>query len=238
MKAIASVTAGLMWQPEILPIEYTIATTARPNAVATMPTSAPENGDASLVSRIIAGMENLAPLDEAVAPTRDAGLQVELGGELPDTAAAPMSGQRRADRHRRRAADPGARVRLGRRRRAADRGRPRRARPSARPGITLLAATMDVSTAAPMVATMVGLGVGIDYALLLVTRHVEYLRAGPRRASRPPAAPSPPPAARWSSPPRTVLVSLLGLRLAGLPTYDAFGFATAIAVVARRRPPR
>ena len=37
---------------------------------------------------------------------------------------------------------------------------------------------MDVSTAAPMVATMVGLGVGIDYALLLVTRHVEYLRAG------------------------------------------------------------
>ena len=29
---------------------------------------------------------------------------------------------------------------------------------------------------------MVGLGVGIDYALLLVTRHVEYLRAGPRRA--------------------------------------------------------
>ena len=30
----------------------------------------------------------------------------------------------------------------------------------------------------------------------------------------------------------TVLVSLLGLKLAGLPTYDSFGFATAIAVVA------
>ncbi len=29
----------------------------------------------------------------------------------------------------------------------------------------------------------------------------------------------------------TVLVSLLGLKLAGLPTYDAFGYATAIAVV-------
>ena len=29
----------------------------------------------------------------------------------------------------------------------------------------------------------------------------------------------------------TVLVSLLGLKLAGLPTYDAFGFATAIAVI-------
>ena len=45
-------------------------------------------------------------------------------------------------------------------------------------GITLLAATMDVSTAAPTVATMVGLGVGIDYALLLVTRHVEFLAPG------------------------------------------------------------
>ena len=30
----------------------------------------------------------------------------------------------------------------------------------------------------------------------------------------------------------TVLVSLLGLRLAGLPTYSAFGFATAITVLA------
>ncbi len=36
--------------------------------------------------------ENLAPLDKAVAPTRDAGVQVELGGDLPDTAAAPMRG--------------------------------------------------------------------------------------------------------------------------------------------------
>jgi RND superfamily putative drug exporter len=34
-------------------------------------------------------------------------------------------------------------------------------------GVLLLAAVMDVSTSAPTVATMVGLGVGIDYALLL-----------------------------------------------------------------------
>ena len=32
--------------------------------------------------------ENLAPLDKAVSPTRDAGFQVELGGDLPETAAA------------------------------------------------------------------------------------------------------------------------------------------------------
>ena len=45
-------------------------------------------------------------------------------------------------------------------------------------GVTLLAAAMKVSPSAPMVASMVGLGVGIDYALLVVNRHVEYLRDG------------------------------------------------------------
>ena len=44
--------------------------------------------------------------------------------------------------------------------------------------ITLLAAVTDVSTTAPTIASMVGIGVGIDYALLLVTRYVEGLRAG------------------------------------------------------------
>ena len=98
----------------------------------------------------------------------------------------PDEGPRRAHRHRRRAAHPGARVRLRRRRRACRSVSPSPGSPSAPAGWPLLAGVMDVSTAAPTVATMVGLGVGIDYALLLVTRHVEYLRAGPRRASRPP----------------------------------------------------
>ena len=44
--------------------------------------------------------------------------------------------------------------------------------------ITILAAVTDVSNTAPTVASMVGIGVGIDYALLLVTRYVEGLRAG------------------------------------------------------------
>src|SRR6476646_8485312 len=38
------VTAGLMWQPEILPIEYTIATTASPKAVEMASSSAPVKG--------------------------------------------------------------------------------------------------------------------------------------------------------------------------------------------------
>ena len=93
-------------------------------------------------------------------------------------------------------------------------------------GLTILAGTMDVSTSAPTVATMVGLGVGIDYALLLVTRHVEYLRQGydvAEAAGRAMAT-----AGRsvvFAA--TTVLVSLMGLRLAGPPTYSTFGFATA-----------
>ncbi|SDF01146.1 putative drug exporter of the RND superfamily [Blastococcus aurantiacus] len=97
-------------------------------------------------------------------------------------------------------------------------------------GVTLLAAVTDVSTTAPTVAMMVGLGVGIDYALLLITRHLEYVRAGvpiPEAAGRATAT-----AGRsvvFAA--AIVLVSLMGLPLAGLPTYSSFGFATGIAVV-------
>ena len=71
--------------------------------------------------------ENLEPLEDAVADTRDAGLQVEFGGELPEHRRRPDGRLRRADRHRRRAAHPAARVRLRRRCRTADRGGPGRA---------------------------------------------------------------------------------------------------------------
>ena len=78
---------------------------------------------------------------------------------------------------------------------------------------------------------MVGLGVGIDYALLLVTRHVEFLTAGhDRRIAAGRAAATAGRSVVFAS--ATVLVSLLGLRLAGLPVYSSFGFATAIAVLA------
>ena len=175
-------------------------------------------------------MANLGPLEKAVAPTRDSGVQVELGGELPDTAAAPMKGQGEligivvallilvlAFGSVVGSGLPVAVALVGLGVGSA--------------GIALLAGVMDVSPTAPTVASMVGLGVGIDYALLLVTRHVEFLRAGHDKheaAGRAVAT-----AGRsvvFAS--ATVLVSLMGLKLAGLPTYDSFGFATAIAVVA------
>lgn len=97
-------------------------------------------------------------------------------------------------------------------------------------GVTLLAATTSVSTTAPTVALMVGLGVGVDYALLLVTRHQEFLRAGLPAVEA--AARSATTAGRsvvFAS--AIVLISLMGLPLAGLPTYSSYGFATGIAVV-------
>ncbi len=172
---------------------------------------------------------DMTPLEDATAATKDAGYQVAFGGELPGTAAAPMEGRGELI---------GiavalvllvlvfgsvvaaglpvvvALVGLG----------------IGSAGITLLAGIMDVSPTAPTVASMVGLGVGIDYALLLITRHVEFLRTGlsvGESAAR--AAATAGRSVVFAS--LTVLVSLMGLRLAGLPTYSAFGFATAIAVV-------
>src|SRR3984957_5508819 len=95
----------------------------------------------------------------------------------------------------------------------------------------LLAGGIAISTEAPTVAAMVGLGVGIDYALLLVARHVEGLRAGlsPVRAAEQ--------AARTAGSSvliagLTVVVSLLGLQLSTLQTYSTIGYATAICVAA------
>jgi RND superfamily putative drug exporter len=175
-------------------------------------------------------MGHMEPLDEAVAPLRHDGLQVELGGAVPDSASAPMRGTGElvgivmallilvlAFGSVVGAGLPIAVALTGLGVGSA--------------GIGLLAATMDVSTAAPTVATMVGLGVGIDYALLLVTRHVEFLRAGfDKREAAGRAVATAGRSVVFAG--ATVLVSLMGLRLSGLPVYSSFGFATGIAVVA------
>ena len=44
--------------------------------------------------------------------------------------------------------------------------------------ITLISQVTEVPTVAPTLATMIGLGVGIDYALFIVTRHQAQRRAG------------------------------------------------------------
>ncbi|MFY9999886.1 MAG: MMPL family transporter, partial [Trebonia sp.] len=93
----------------------------------------------------------------------------------------------------------------------------------------LLAGGVPISTEAPTVASMVGLGVGIDYALLLVSRHVEGLRAGlaPALAAERAAAKA---GSSVLIAGLTVIVSLLGLQLSTLQTYATIGYAADICV--------
>ena len=210
---------------------------AMPHALSVSPPQLSADGDTALLSVGYDAevtdpdlMGNMEPLDEAVTPSRDLGLQVELRGDVPESAAAPMSGQ--GELIGIVAALVILVLTLGS---VVGAGLPLAVALTGlgigSGGIALLAGAMDVSTAAPTVATMVGLGVGIDYALLLVTRHTEYLRAG--HAVTDAAGRAVATAGRsvvFAA--GTVLVSLLGLRLSGLPVYASFCFATAIAVVA------
>ncbi len=177
----------------------------------------------------LVGTNGYQPLEDAIAPLRDAGLQAELGGELPGGAESEMKGTGELAGVIAALAllviAFGSVVAAGLPLAVALTGL---AVGSA--GITLLASTMDVSTAAPTVATMVGLGVGIDYALLLVTRHVEFLGQGlDKREAAGRAMATAGRSVVFAS--ATVLISLMGLRLGGLPVYSTFGYATALAVV-------
>ncbi|MFC7363522.1 MMPL family transporter [Nocardioides astragali] len=173
-------------------------------------------------------MGNIEPLRAAIAETIDAGYQVELGGDLPDTAGEAFGGTGEligiALALLILVIALGSAVGAGLPIAVAIAGLA-----AGGSGITLIAATMDVSTSAPTVASMVALGVGIDYALLLVVRHVENLRLGHDTLEAAGLAVAT--AGRsvvFAA--LTVLVSLMGLRLAGLSTYDSFGLTTATAV--------
>ncbi|MFJ8041927.1 MMPL family transporter [Kitasatospora sp. NPDC096147] len=173
------------------------------------------------------GSVGLDALRSAAAPTEAAGLQVAFGGQLPENFSAPDG---TAELVGVVAALVILVVALGT---LVSAGLPLLV---ALAGLglgtaltTLLSAVTDISATAPTVATMVGLGVGIDYALLLVSRHVEGLRRGltPREAAAEATATAGSSVVIAGA---TVLVSLLGLRLAGLSTYSSFGYATFVVV--------
>ena len=97
-------------------------------------------------------------------------------------------------------------------------------------GITLLAALTDVSTNAPTLASMVGLGIGIDYALFIVTRHRDGLAQGlsvPEAAGRANATAGQSVVFAGG----TVLLALAGLQFSGLPDFATMGYATGLVVL-------
>ncbi len=96
--------------------------------------------------------------------------------------------------------------------------------------IGLAGHVVNMPTTGATLATMIGLGVGIDYALFLITRHQDQLRDGMEmKESIARAVATAGSAIVFAG--CTVVIALLSLRVAGIPLVGALGFASAIAVV-------
>ncbi len=96
--------------------------------------------------------------------------------------------------------------------------------------MSLITYLIDIPSWAPQMGSMIGLGVGIDYALFLVTRHREYLARGmtvPEAAGR--AVATAGQAVVFAG--GTVVIAILGLAVAGLPFMTAAGVATSVIVL-------
>ena len=96
--------------------------------------------------------------------------------------------------------------------------------------IRLLGHVVSVPTVAPTLATMIGLGVGIDYALFIVTRHFRGLKQGldvDESIAR--AAATSGGAVFFAG--CTVTIALVSLAVAQIPLVTTMGLMAAIAVV-------
>jgi RND superfamily putative drug exporter len=93
-------------------------------------------------------------------------------------------------------------------------------------GIYALTSVMELNSTAPTLATMLGLAVGIDYALFIVSRHRQQLADGLSPAES---------AARATATAGsavvfagvTVLIALVGLLVVGIPFLSVMGLAAA-----------
>ncbi|MEU5217398.1 MMPL family transporter [Streptomyces sp. NPDC020807] len=96
--------------------------------------------------------------------------------------------------------------------------------------MTVLAGVTEVPTFATVLGSMVGLGVGIDYALFVLARHREYLAdgLGPREAAGRAVATAGRPVVFAGG---TVVVSILGLAVAHVPFMTVGGIAVSIVVL-------
>ncbi|MFD3794233.1 MMPL family transporter [Streptomyces californicus] len=94
----------------------------------------------------------------------------------------------------------------------------------------LLAAAATFATVSPTLATMIGIGVGIDYALFLVTRHRQNLADGrdPVAAAGNAAATSGHAVLLSGC---TVIIALSGLWVSGIGFIGKLGLAAAVTVV-------
>ena len=96
--------------------------------------------------------------------------------------------------------------------------------------IRMLGHVLSVPTVAPTLATMIGLGVGIDYSLFIITRHFRGLADGlPPRESVARAVATSGGAVVFAG--LTVTIALVSLAVANIPLVTTMGLMAAIAVV-------
>ena len=96
-------------------------------------------------------------------------------------------------------------------------------------GVVMLSNVATVPEFAPTIGIMIGIGVGIDYALFIITRYREWVDHGLNAQEATAAAlDSAGRAVVFAG--ATVVVSLLGLLLIGLPFVAGLGLAAAITV--------
>jgi RND superfamily putative drug exporter len=97
-------------------------------------------------------------------------------------------------------------------------------------GITLLANAVDMSTAAPTIAAMIGLGVGIDYTLFIVARYRESRSTGQDNAAALDGAMGSSGGAVVFAG-GTVVVAMAALALTGVGVLTSIGLATSLVVL-------
>ena len=96
--------------------------------------------------------------------------------------------------------------------------------------MSLITYLVGIPSFAPQMASMIGLAVGIDYALFLVTRHREYLARGMTiEESVGRAVATAGQAVIFAG--ATVVIAILGLAVAGVPFMTAAGIATSVIVL-------
>ncbi|MGW0556084.1 MMPL family transporter [Streptomyces sp. NPDC002926] len=94
----------------------------------------------------------------------------------------------------------------------------------------LLAAAFTFATVSPTLATMIGLGVGIDYALFLITRHRQNLMNGADPVAAAGMAVATSGRAVLVSG-CTVIIALMGLSVSGVSFISKLGVAAAVTVI-------
>jgi uncharacterized membrane protein YdfJ with MMPL/SSD domain len=92
--------------------------------------------------------------------------------------------------------------------------------------LTALSGVVELSSTAPILATMLGLAVGIDYALFILSRHRQHLSEGdePREAAAKATATAGSAVVFAGA---TVIIALVGLTVVNIPFLTVMGLAAA-----------